>query len=137
MPVNQLNKSLPTFYLNGRCNAHPHHLLSLLDNINPNKNTLFIHGQSVIGLYCQDDFNETLFQLLECPSFDDIVKVARQQCLVEDKTVKFSGSLVGLLDQLPTNLGIDFDLFSKQSLWKGTFQALPRLLMISRCTLIN
>jgi len=130
VPVNQLNKSLPTFYLNGRCNAHPHHLLSLLDNINPNKNTLFIHGQSVIGLYCQDDFNETVFQLLlECPSFDDIVKVARQQCLVEDKKqLNLVAHWWDYLDQLPTNLGIDFDLFSKQSLLEGDISSFTTLI---------
>ena len=51
IPVNLLNKSLPTLYLNARLNLTYDQYKSLLTDINFNKNNLFIHNQTVVGIY--------------------------------------------------------------------------------------
>ena len=62
--VNILNKSLPTFYINARSNFSSNYLTTILNKIDSEKNYLFIKEQSVIGLFCNDTFNDQVFQLL-------------------------------------------------------------------------
>ena len=62
--INQLNKSLPTLYINGRSAFCYSHLTTLLQGILNQKNYLFINDQTIVGLFCHDDFNEMVFNQL-------------------------------------------------------------------------
>ena len=75
IPVNILNKSLPTLYLNARLNLTYDQYKSLITDINFNKNNLFIGNQTVVGIYYTEINCEPLFQLLTTfPNFDSVVK---------------------------------------------------------------
>ena len=130
LSINQLNKSLPTLYINGRCNFSNHHLQTLLHDINPEKNYLFIKEQSVLGLFCHDDLNESVFQqLLTTPSFDSLIKLTRKECIVEEKKyIQLISHWWDYLDQLDANLSMDFDAFSKKSLLEGDISSFTTLI---------
>ena len=129
LSINKLNKSLPTLFINGRSTFSQNHLNALLNDINSDKNYLFIKEQAVVGLFCRDELNETIFQqLLTTPGFDELIKTARQQCLVEEKKyIQLTSNWWDYLANLSANLVMDFDQFSKKSLLEGDISSFAML----------
>ena len=83
--INILNKSLPTLYINGRCNFTKNHLLELTKGINSEKSYIFINLQDVIGIFADHEINSQVFETLsKQPTFDQIIQDIRQKCIVED-----------------------------------------------------
>ncbi len=128
--VNILNKSLPTFYINARSNFSSNYLTTILNKIDSEKNYLFIKEQSVIGLFCNDTFNDQVFQLLlTAPSFESIIKLTREKCTVEEKKfVQLVSNWWDYLDHLNNNLVMDFNAFSKKSLLEGDISSFTTLI---------
>ena len=127
--TNLLNKSLPTLYINARCNFSHNYLMSILNNINPEKNYLYIKEQTVVGLFCNDNLNETVFQhLLQAPSFDSLIKITRDQCIVEEKKfIQLISNWWDYLEHLNSNLVMDFNAYSKKSLIEGDISSFTSL----------
>lgn len=129
LTINQLNKSLPTLFLNGRSTFSYNHLLALLSDINSDKNYLFIREQNIVSVFCHDDLNHAMFQLfLKQPTFEKLIKFARQQCVVEEKKhIQLTSHWWDYLDQLSRNLSMDFDHFPKKSLLEGNISSFTML----------
>ena len=127
--INILNKSLPTLYINARCNFSSNYLKSIVGKINPEKNYLYIKEQAVVAIYCSDQLNESVFHhLLTTPSFDAIVKKTREHCIVEEKKlIQLVNNWWDYLDQLNSNLVMDFNAFTKKSLLEGDISSFSSL----------
>jgi UDP-N-acetylglucosamine diphosphorylase/glucosamine-1-phosphate N-acetyltransferase len=128
--VNDFNKSLPTLFINGRCNAETPIIRELMSSINPQKNRLYIHDESVIALYCQDELSSIVFNALtECPGFDDIIRIARHKSMVEDiKNVPMVAHWWDYISQLQHALTRDFESFPKKSLIEGDISSFTTLI---------
>jgi UDP-N-acetylglucosamine diphosphorylase/glucosamine-1-phosphate N-acetyltransferase len=129
LTVNQLNKSLPTLFLNGRATFSHHHLLAMLSDINTDKNYLFIKEQNIVSIFCHDELNHTMFQLLlKRPAFEELIKNARQHGVVEEKKyIQLTSHWWDYLDHLSSNLTMDFDQFPKKSLLEGDISSFTTL----------
>ena len=129
VPVNILNKSLPTLYLNARLNLTYDQYKSLIADINFNKNNLFIGNQTVVGLYYAEINCESVFQLLNrFPSFDSVVKKLRNESIVrEKKAVSLVSNWWNYLDQFAAAVESDFNFYSNKSLIEGDISSFTTL----------
>ena len=119
--INLLNKSLPTLYINGRCNITKPHFNELIKSITAVKNYLFIKESNVIGAFCTDTLNEQLFTLLsQEPNFEDIIALTRKNAIVEEKRyIQIISHWWDYLTHLSHNLLQDFEYSPKKSLIEG------------------
>ena len=121
IPINSLNKSLPTLYINGRCNLNYQHLTELIKSINVEKNYIFINIQDVVGIFADVEHNEDIFKLLsKQPTFNEIVQEIRQKCVVEDKKfITINHHWSDYLNNLHQSITKDFNDFAKKSFVEG------------------
>ncbi|MEK9727343.1 MAG: putative sugar nucleotidyl transferase [Candidatus Margulisiibacteriota bacterium] len=119
--INQLNKSLPTLFINGRFSFTQAQFHGLLNEINYQKNNLFVSQKSIAAIYSNDSQLEPIFNaLLKQPSFDSIVAQFRNYCQVKEKkhlqTIEYWWELI---NHFSNNIVKDFELFDKRSLIEG------------------
>lgn len=121
MPINVLNKSLPTLYINARCFLTKPHLIELTKGINTEKNYLFINLQDVVAIFADTDTNEAVFErLVKLPSSEEIIEDIRSKCIVEDKKfIKIAHHWSDYVDHLQSAITKDFEDFAKKSFIEG------------------
>ena len=70
LTINQLNRSLPTLFINGRINLTQDQFKAMINGINFDKNYLFIKREGCTRLILQDDLMDSTFKLVSNqPSF--------------------------------------------------------------------
>ena len=118
LAINQLNRSLPTLFINGRINLTEDQFNSMVNGINFDKNYLFIKEKTALALFCQDDLMASTFQLLSNqPTFDAIVQHNRSSSIVEERHHNIVNSKWwDYLDNFEKFISNDFQSYSKRSL---------------------
>ena len=118
LTINQLNRSLPTLFINGRINLTEAQFNSMINDINFDKNYLFIKEKTALALFCQDDLMTSTFQILSNqPTFDEIVQHNRSLSIVEERQhVIVNKNWWDYLDHFEKFICTDFHSFSKRSL---------------------
>jgi UDP-N-acetylglucosamine diphosphorylase/glucosamine-1-phosphate N-acetyltransferase len=140
LTINQLNKSLPTLYVNGRLGGMSlAHLNTLLSGIQPTKNQLFINNNSVPMIYATGTMNTLVFGLLQTqPTFDAIMGQLRKDSIVSEK--KYLGVTTHWWDYLTTFssvLNADFDTYSKRQLIEGDIASFSTLINDTRMSIAS
>ena len=118
LTINQLNRSLPTLFINGRINLTQDQFKAMINGINFDKNYLFIKEKAVLALFCQDDLMDSTFKLVSNqPSFDEIVQHNRSNSIVEERQhVIVNKNWWDYLNHFDKFIASDFQTFSKRSL---------------------
>ncbi len=83
-PVNTLNKSLPTLFINGRLYANRNKLTSIESALKPDKNHVFVHKNDVLAIFCNTEANELVFKALTNSNpLSDILSILSQSTIKE------------------------------------------------------
>ena len=129
LTLNQLNRSLPTLFINGRINFTAEQFETLINGIQLDKNYLFIKEKTVLAIFCNDDLMANTFKLLQShPTFDDIIKHNRSESVVEERHhIAINNHWWDYIGHFPNFLSSDFSSYSKRSLVEADISSFSSL----------